>query len=116
MKKTKYIFFVFSMLIIVSCNKSLTEVPLDFYSPENSYTNKGQFESALAGIYSNVRSNFYAMQTRWPILICLVLIAILLTTGYQVTGTRHTFNWNTLNADKLPAVVFSANGGPGYIG
>ena len=48
------------MAIMASCKKSLTEVPLDFYSPENSYTNKVQFESALAGIYSNVRSNFYS--------------------------------------------------------
>ena len=48
MKKSKYIALIFSMVMFASCEKSLTEVPLDFYSPENSYTNKSQFESALA--------------------------------------------------------------------
>src|SRR6478736_9215120 len=56
---------IFSLIVLVSigassCKKDLTEVPLDFYTPENSFTNKGQFESALSAIYLNVRTDMYA--------------------------------------------------------
>src|SRR6187551_455844 len=60
MKKSIYILLVFSIIAMPSCKKSLEETPLDFYSPENSYTNKSQFESALAGIYLSIRTDFYA--------------------------------------------------------
>ncbi|MCE6991214.1 RagB/SusD family nutrient uptake outer membrane protein [Dyadobacter sp. CY323] len=36
--------------------KFLNEVPLDFYSPENSYVNEAHFESALVDLYARVRS------------------------------------------------------------
>ena len=40
-----------------ACNEKefLAEVPLDFLSPENAYNNYSGFQSALAGIYSQVR-------------------------------------------------------------
>jgi len=100
MKKIKYIFFVFSILIIVSCNKSLTEVPLDFYSPENSYTNKGQFESALAGIYSNVRTNFYANADEVNNYDMLGIDCDFADNRLAGNGYSAYFNWNTLNADN----------------
>jgi hypothetical protein len=107
MKKTKYIFFVFSILIIVSCNKSLTEVPLDFYSPENSYTNKGQFESALAGIYSNVRSNFYSNADEVNNYDMLGIDCDFADNRLAGNGYNAYFNWNTLNADKTSGNGFS---------
>src|SRR6187401_1074531 len=107
MKKIKYIFFVFSILIIVSCNKSLTEVPLDFYSPENSYTNKGQFESALAGIYSNVRSNFYANADYVNNFDMLGIDCDFADNRGSGNGYSAYFNWNTLNADNTSGSGFS---------
>ena len=47
-------------LVVSSCKKDLSEVPLDFYTPENSFNNKAQFESALAGIYLAFRTDMYA--------------------------------------------------------
>lgn len=42
---------------ISSCNEEffLDEIPLDFFSPENSYRNFGDFQSALTDLYSRVR-------------------------------------------------------------
>ena len=67
MKKLKinqiYRLFIFLVLISVSCNEEefLKEVPLDFFSPENSYVTKKDFESAITELYSRVR--FCAYQT-----------------------------------------------------
>ena len=67
MKKLKinqiYRLFIFQVLISVSCNEEefLKEVPLDFFSPENSYVTKKDFESAITELYSRVR--FCAYQT-----------------------------------------------------
>ncbi len=60
MKKILFFLVVLVSIGTSSCKKDLTEVPLDFYTPENSFTNKGQFESALAGIYLNFRTDMYA--------------------------------------------------------
>ena len=47
--------------LMVSCNegKILEEVPLDFYSPENSYTRPEHYESAITYIYNKTRNAFY---------------------------------------------------------
>ena len=100
MKKSIYILLVFSIAIMASCKKSLTEVPLDFYSPENSYTNKAQFESALAGIYSNVRSNFYANADEVANYDMLGIDVDFADNRLGGTGYSAYFNWNTLNADN----------------
>lgn len=44
-----------------SCNedKFLDEVPLDFYSPENSYITLDDFESAVMNLYAVYRANFW---------------------------------------------------------
>ena len=60
MKKIFFYLIIFVTVVTSSCKKSLDEVPLDFYTPENSFNNKAQFESALANIYLAVRTNFYA--------------------------------------------------------
>ncbi len=46
------------VLLNSSCNEEefLKEVPLDFYSPENSFINAGNFEAALTDLYSRVRA------------------------------------------------------------
>ena len=49
-------------MVVSSCKKDLSEVPLDFYTPENSFNNKAQFESALAGIYLAFRTDMYAFE------------------------------------------------------
>lgn len=46
------------MLQFVACDEKeiLEEIPLDFYSPENSYTKPEHIDAALAGLYSAVRN------------------------------------------------------------
>ncbi|MES1221887.1 MAG: RagB/SusD family nutrient uptake outer membrane protein [Bacteroidota bacterium] len=100
MKKSKYLLLIFLVTVAVSCKKNLTEVPLSFYSPENSYTNKAQFEAALAAIYGNIRSNFYADNDA---VANYDMLGIDCDFTEQKTGlTTYTgyFNWNTLNADN----------------
>lgn len=59
----KYIFKIFllatSVLLNTGCKEEeefLKEVPLDFYSPENSFENEGNFNAALTDLYSKVRA------------------------------------------------------------
>jgi len=56
------------LLLIISapaCNEDdfLKEIPLDFLSPENSFVNINQFESALTTLYSNYRSFFWGQES-----------------------------------------------------
>lgn len=55
------IFAVLAATMLVACNedKILEEVPLDFYSPENSYTRPEHFEAAITYIYDKTRNVFY---------------------------------------------------------
>ena len=58
-----YISVLLSILIALSsCDekKFLTEVPLDFYAPENSYVTYENFEAAVANLHTIVRDDFYA--------------------------------------------------------
>jgi len=59
----KHGLFIFLFMISFSCNedKFLDEVPLDFFSPENSYVTEKDFESAITELYSRVR--YCAYQT-----------------------------------------------------
>ena len=45
------------MTLNLGCNEEefLKEVPLDFYSPENSYVSEANFQSALVDLYARVR-------------------------------------------------------------
>ena len=64
-KSFKYSVFLFLFTCMVSCdeNKFLEEVPIDFYSPENSYTTISNYERALTDIYSRVRDHHFS--TNW---------------------------------------------------
>ncbi|SEJ77792.1 Starch-binding associating with outer membrane [Cyclobacterium xiamenense] len=65
MKKTKSIVNIVAALFIVtfgnvSCNDDfLTEVPLDFVSPENLFTTKEGFESAVIGLHAKMRNEVW---------------------------------------------------------
>lgn len=85
---------------MTSCYDLLEEVPKDFLTPENSYTNKKGFESALASIYSSIRSDFYANTDSWQ-------NYDLMGVDVDLNGPRSSkdvyteyFYWNTLNADN----------------
>lgn len=100
MKNKIYLLIFLSCFGLMACKKALTEVPLDFYSPENAYTNKAQFQSALAHLYLNIRTNFYASSdavSNYDLLGMDVDLAD--NRGGGVTYLPY-FNWNTLNADN----------------
>ncbi|MGV8091596.1 MAG: RagB/SusD family nutrient uptake outer membrane protein [Mangrovibacterium sp.] len=61
MKRSKYTVILFLLIAFSSCNedKILEETPLDFYSPENSYTKPEHFEAAITYIYDRTRTAFY---------------------------------------------------------
>jgi hypothetical protein len=50
-----------SLCIVSSCNeqKILEEIPLDFYSPENSYVTPEDIESAITHLYAGMRTTLY---------------------------------------------------------
>lgn len=58
MKKfIKYIVLMFTLVSLNACNEEefLKEVPLDFYSPENSYVTYSNYQAALTDLYARVR-------------------------------------------------------------
>jgi hypothetical protein len=91
-----------SVLGISSCNQDeiLSEIPKDFLSPENSFTNKEQFESALADVYKDIRTTYYTSSAggSWynHIGVDVDLFGVYLGTA----AIQTFFNWNTLNADN----------------
>ncbi len=103
MKKIFFISLVLAIIATTSCKESLTEVPKDFYTPENSYTTKPQFESALANIYLSVRTGIYCTST--PLgerSVDLLGIDIDLADcgTNSAAGKLQLFNWSTMNADN----------------
>lgn len=67
MKKIKLkIIFAFAICLLTSCNEQelLKETPLDFYSPENSYTKPAHFETAITYIYNINRNDYYNNDTK----------------------------------------------------
>lgn len=100
MKKIIYSLILLSSIAMVSCKKSLTEVPLDFYSPENAYTNKAQFQAALTNMYLGIRTNFYASTDAVGSYDMLGIdVDMADNRGGGVTYLPY-FNWSTLNADN----------------
>jgi hypothetical protein len=61
MKKYKYITAIILLITLIACdnNKFLEEVPLDFYSPTNSYTKPEHFEAAITDLYNKTRTAFF---------------------------------------------------------
>lgn len=99
---TKYVIIVFFILICgTSCDENvLNEVPKDFLSPENSFTKKSDFESALANIYLTIRTNMYApgdLNTNFDFLGFDTDFGVVRTSNYVF---NEYFYWNTLNADN----------------
>jgi starch-binding outer membrane protein, SusD/RagB family len=60
--KLKYSLIILAFLLAYSCNENefLDEVPLDFYSPENSYRTMNNYEASLTDLYARVRSIHYS--------------------------------------------------------
>ena len=100
MKKAIISILTLSSLVIFSCKKSLTEVPLDFYAPENSYTTKAQFESALADIYLKIRTYFYANADQIDNYDMLGIDVDFANYLNSTPNSLPYFNWNTINADN----------------
>ncbi|OQP59607.1 hypothetical protein A3860_37000 [Niastella vici] len=100
MKKILIAFIFISSCSLISCKRSLTETPLDFYSPENSYTNKAQFESALADIYLKVRTYFYANTDAAENYDMLGYDADFADNLNGTNSVIPFFRWNTINADN----------------
>jgi hypothetical protein len=102
MKYYKYIliFLVFGETISCDMGEILKEEPKDFLSPDNSYTAKAGFESALANIYLTIRTDMYATEDSWKNFDMICVDAD--QTIRRVTNTTYTeyFYWNTLNADS----------------
>lgn len=61
MKSLKYLLVTVLSIVVISCDEEelLKEEPLDFFSPENSYTKPEHFETALTYLYYQVRSIYY---------------------------------------------------------
>jgi hypothetical protein len=61
MKTVKYFFLLSLLVFSASCNEEewLKEMPLDFYSPENSFVTEADFTSAIARLYERVSTNLY---------------------------------------------------------
>src|SRR6187397_1347936 len=101
MKKILFFSAILATLFVSSCKKALEEVPLDFYTPENSFTNKAQFESALAGIYLNIRTDMYASADAASNydMLGMDLDLTNVESNASAQKTQH-FNWITMNADN----------------
>lgn len=63
MKKMKNIYKLLIFFSLFSCNENdiLNEVPLDFYSPENSYVTAENFQSALNNLYYRTVYMYWGM-------------------------------------------------------
>lgn len=85
---------------LTSCYDLLEEKPLDFLTPENSYTNVKGFEAALASIYSSIRTNFYATTDSWQNYDLMGVDIDLCGLRSGENSYPEYFYWNTLNADN----------------
>ena len=101
MKKIIIISAMLATLVVSSCKKDLSEVPLDFYTPENSFNNKAQFESALAGIYLAFRTEMYAKTDAASNYDMLGMDLDLANIESNASAQKNQyFSWVTMNADN----------------
>src|SRR5678815_2179666 len=108
MKKIIIISAMLATLVVSSCKKDLSEVPLDFYTPENSFNNKAQFESALAGIYLAFRTDMYAFEDAAKNYDMLGMDLDLANVESNASAQKtQYFNWITMNADNPVAVSYT---------
>ena len=101
MKTIKYILLlIVTTFSFSSCHDLLTEIPKDFLTPENSYTDKKGFESSLGHIYLSIRNNFLANTDSWQN-YDLMGIDVDLASQQEANNVHNEyFRWNTLNADS----------------
>ena len=85
---------------MTSCYDLLTEVPKDFLTPENSYTDRKGFEAALANIYLSIRNYFYANSDQWQNFDLMGVDVDLNNPRTSNDVYTEYFYWNTLNADN----------------
>jgi len=90
MKNLKY--YKFAILLIfafVACNEDewLKEMPLDFYSPENTYRTPEQFNAALTDIYRLMSDATYKTDD-----MMAMMIGSFADNGYHQWGATH-FGW-----------------------
>ena len=85
---------------MTSCYDLLTEVPKDFLTPENSYTDRKGFEAALANIYLSIRNDFYANSDQWQNFHLMGVDVDLNNPRTSNDVYTEYFYWNTLNADN----------------
>lgn len=119
MKLIKRLFI--SVLLVSSlttCHDLLTEVPKDFLTPENSYTNRKGFEAALADIYLSIRNDFYLEGDSWKNFDLMGGDVDLASLTVSDDVHSEYFYWNTLNVDsefsrkwwqRFYAYIFSCN-------
>ncbi|MDF9799410.1 hypothetical protein OKW21_004673 [Catalinimonas alkaloidigena] len=102
MKKTLYITIILTSSIWSSCDFDdvLTEIPKDFQSPENSFSNIRDFESSLANIYLTIRTDMYANSDSWQNFDMLGVDIDYAASRVDNDTYNEYFYWNTLNADN----------------
>jgi len=103
MKNYKYLLiFLFILGGIVSCDLDgiLEEKAKDFLSPDNSFTNKTGFESALANIYLTIRTDMYENADSWQNFDMLGVDVDMAAIQVNNDSYNQYFYWNTLNADN----------------
>lgn len=104
MKRLKYYILILCLTVTsISCDhdEMLNEVPKDFLSPENSFTTKAGFESALAHIYLSIRDNFYATTDSYSNFDMLGM-DVDIASAYNPSPSSFTemFQWGIFNADN----------------
>lgn len=107
MKNFKYSVIAICCALFTSCivNTDLEEIPKDFFSPENSFTDKKGFESALADIYRSVRTDMYMAEDQarnWEMMGMDVDFNCFRTNDAADGSKNYKENWywNTLNKDN----------------
>lgn len=106
-------FIFFTLIIFSACNedKFLNEVPLDFYSPENSFVTYGNFESAVVNLYNRVRTDFYSEDNART-------FPSLSWSGTEIAYTHKDLglvpNWGALLLPTNSSVVYESVWKPAY--
>lgn len=104
MKKILFSLIILVVLVATSCKEdALTEVPKDFYTPENSYTNKAQFESALSHTYLSIRNGIYTGSTplgERSVDLLGIDVDLADCATNSAAAKMQLFNWPLMNADN----------------
>lgn len=107
MKTIKYsiITIIFSLFTSCIVDIDLEEMPKDFFSPENSFTDKAGFESSLADLYQNIRKEMYMAEDQaktWG-MMGMDIDFNCWRTNDAADGSKNyneIWYWNTINKDN----------------